>query len=145
LIGMNTAIISPSGASAGIGFAIPVDEINPVVTELIRHGKVVRPRLGVQLWETQIAQGLGVEEGAPIKKVLPNSPADKAGLQGTRSDETGRIVLGDIIVAIDGKPIKNIKDLYAALERHKVGDTVTVTIERTGERQHVQVTLQEVG
>jgi S1-C subfamily serine protease len=144
LVGMNTAIVSPSGASAGIGFAIPVDEINQVVTELIRNGKIVRPRLGVRLWENQIAEGLGVREGALIRDVVPNSPAAQAGLQGTRKDENGQIVLGDVIVAIDGKPIKNIKDLYAALERRQVGETLTVTIDRKGQRQDVKVTLQAI-
>ncbi len=79
LIGMNTAIVSPSGASAGIGFAIPVDEINEIVPQLIRHGKVVRPRLGVQLADNQLAEQLGIEEGVLIVKVTPQSPAARAG------------------------------------------------------------------
>jgi S1-C subfamily serine protease len=144
LIGMNTAIVSPSGAFAGIGFAIPADDINPIVTQLIRHGKVVRPGLGVQLAEDQLAQRLGVDEGVLIIKVLPNSAAADAGLRPTRPDRSGHIKLGDVIVAFDRKPIHSAKDLYAALEHHKVGDTVTLTIERDGERQDVEVTLQEL-
>jgi S1-C subfamily serine protease len=144
LIGMNTAIVSPSGSFAGIGFAIPVDEINRVVPQLISHGKVVRPRLGVQLAQDQVAQQLGVERGVLILKVLPNGPAAEANLQGTRRDASGQIHLGDVIVAVNGKPINSAKDLTAAIEQYKVGDTVTLTIVRDGERQDVQVTLQAV-
>ena len=125
LIGMTTMIVSPSGVSAGIGFAIPVDEINEIVPQLIRHGKVVRPRLGVQIAEDQLAQQLGIEQGALIVKVVPGGPAAKAGLQGTRRDPSGRILMGDVIVAIDGKSIAQGKDFYAALEKYHVGDAVT--------------------
>jgi S1-C subfamily serine protease len=142
LIGMNTAILSPSGAFAGIGFAIPVDEINRVVPQLVSHGKVVRPRLGVQLAQDQTAQQLGVDKGALILKVMPNSPAAEANLQGTRREASGQIHLGDIIVSMDGKPIASAKDLFAALEQHKVGDTVTLAIVREGQQQDVKVTLQ---
>ena len=142
LIGMNTAILSPSGTFAGIGFAIPVDEINQIAPQLIRNGKVVRPRLGIQVAQDQTARELGVQEGALIIKVLPDSPAAKAGLQGVQRDESGHIHVGDVIVALDGKPINNVNDLYSALEQHKVGETVTVTIVRDGKRQDVPVLLQ---
>lgn len=135
LIGMNTAIISPSGTFAGIGFAIPVDEINQIVPQLIRSGKVARPRLGVSL--------RGVEQGALIIYVVPESPAALAGLKGTRRDANGDIVLGDIIVAIDDKRIANLKDLHSALDHYKVGDTITVGILRDKQRQDVKITLQE--
>jgi S1-C subfamily serine protease len=141
LIGMNSAIVSPSGAFAGIGFAIPVDEINRIVPQLIRHGKVVRPRIGVQIAPYPIAKQLGVDRGAVILKVLPDSPASEAGLQGTRRDRQGRIHLGDVIVGFNGTPINNVDDLYAALEHHQAGDTVTLTVLRDGERQDVKVTL----
>jgi S1-C subfamily serine protease len=144
LIGMNTAIASTSGGFIGIGFAIPVDDINLVVTELIRHGKVVRPGLGVRLAPDQMARRLGVEQGALIIQVVPDSAAGEAGLKPTRTDRFGHIELGDIIVAVDDKPINNPKDLYAALEHHKVGDTVTLTIERDGKREKVEVTLKEL-
>jgi S1-C subfamily serine protease len=144
LIGMNTAILSPSGASAGIGFAIPVDDINLVVTELIQHGKVVRPGLGVRLAPDQLAQRWRVQQGALIIQVVPDSAAEEAGLRPTRSDQDGHIRLGDIIVALDGKPINSGKDLQAALANHKVGDTVTLTIERDGKRQDVEITLKEL-
>jgi S1-C subfamily serine protease len=142
LIGMNTAILSPTGASAGIGFAIPVDEINEIVPQLISSGKIVRPRLGVQIAEDQMAQQLGVDKGALIVKVMPNSPAAKASLQGTRRDQSGQTHLGDIIVAIDGKAINAGKDLFATLERYHVGDTITLTVVRDGQRQDSKVTLE---
>jgi S1-C subfamily serine protease len=143
LIGMNTAILSPSRTFAGIGFAIPVDEINQVVTQLIRHGKVVRPVLGVRLAQDQQARQLGVDQGAVIMRVQPDSAAAEAGLQGVRRDRSGNIILGDVIVALDGKPINNSQDLHANLQEHQVGDTVTLTIERNGERQDVKVTLKQ--
>jgi S1-C subfamily serine protease len=145
LIGMNTAILSPSGAFAGIGFAIPVDEINQIVPQLIAHGKVVRPRLGVQVAPDQLARRLGVDEGALVLKVVPNSAAAKAGLRGTERSKGEHIHLGDVIVAVDGKAIANGKELSAAVQQHKVGDTVKLTIIRDDKRQDVQVTLQGGG
>jgi S1-C subfamily serine protease len=143
LIGMNTAILSPSGAFAGIGFAIPVDEINRIVPELIQHGKVVRPRMGVRLAPDELAKQAGVDHGALIMKVVPDSGAAKAGLQGTRREDSGKIVLGDVIVALDGNPIESSEDLYSALQKHKAGDIITLTIIRDGKRQDVKVTLSE--
>ncbi len=142
LIGMNTAIVSPSGAFAGIGFAIPVDEINQYVPELIRHGKVVRPRLGVQVAEDQLAQQMGVDKGVLILKVLPDSAAAAAHLQGTRRTEDGQIQLGDVILTIDGKAIDTAKELNAALEKYQVGGTVKLSIIRDGQRQDVTVVLR---
>ena len=141
LIGMNTAILSPSGAFAGIGFAIPVDEINQVVPQLINHGKVVRPQLRVQIAEDELAEQMGVKQGALILKVLPNGPAARAGLLGTRREENGQIRLGDVILAINDIPIKKGKDVAAALDRFHASDTVTITIEREGKQQQIQVTL----
>lgn len=141
LIGMNTAILSPSGAFAGIGFAIPVDEINQIVPQLIRNGKVVHPRLGVQIADDQLAQQLGVEQGALIVKVVPNSPAAQANLRSTRRSATGAIQLGDVIVALDGRPIANADELRAAMGQSKPGSTVTLTIRREGRNEDVHVTL----
>ncbi len=140
LIGVNTAIYSPSGTSAGIGFAIPVDEVNRAVPQIIRHGKVVRPGLGAVLAEDQVMNRLGLK-GALILHVDPNGPAAKAGLRPLRRDASGRRYLADIIVAMDGKPVQSKDDLYSALEQYKVGDIVTVTVLRGDERQDVQVTL----
>jgi S1-C subfamily serine protease len=143
LIGMNTAIASPSGAFAGIGFAIPVDEINRIVPQLIKHGKVLRPRLGVQLAATEISRQLGIEHGALIVKVVPDSGAANAGLKGTTRDESGQIQLGEVIVAIDGKAVENAAEINSILQQHKVGDTVTLTITRGGKREDLKVTLGE--
>jgi S1-C subfamily serine protease len=145
LIGMTTAILSPSGAFAGIGFAIPADEINRIVPQLIRHGKVVRPRLGVQIAEDQLARRLGVTEGALIIKVVPDSPAERAGLRGTRRDDSGQILLGDIIVKIGDAEVKKGADVYAALDKLKVGQTVEVTIIRDEQRQTVSIPLEGAG
>ena len=140
LIGINTAIISPSGTSAGIGFAMPVDEVNRVVTQLIRHGKIVRPGLGIQEAPDQVTRKWGIP-GVLILNITPDGPAAKAGLQPTRRDEEGNIIPGDAIVAIDGKEVNTANELYTILEQHAVGDEVTLTVWRDGERSTVKVKL----
>ena len=140
LIGVNSSILSPSGASAGIGFAIPVDEVNRIVTELIRHGTIVRPSLGVALAPDQLTERLGLD-GVLVMRVDPDGPAAQAGLLPTRRDFTGNIHLGDLIAAIDGNALKSTEDFFAALEAHKPGDEVTLTVEREGQRASVPITL----
>jgi S1-C subfamily serine protease len=140
LIGVNTAIFSPSGAYAGIGFAIPVDEVNRIVPQLIRDGKVTRPVLGVQLAPEQFTRQVKVK-GALIFGVQPDGPAAQAGLRPTRRDRAGRIQLGDIITAIGGKPIASPNDLADVLEKHKVGETVTVTTIRDNQEMTFTLTL----
>lgn len=143
LIGMNAAIYSPSGTFAGIGFAIPVDEINRVVPQLIKHGRVVRPGLGVQVAHDQLAQELGLK-GVLVVDVQAGSPAEKAGLQPTERDSSGQIRYGDVITAIDDQPVRAVDDLFGALENHKVGDTVVVTVERNGAPAKISVTLDAI-
>ena len=128
LVGMNTSIYSPSGASAGIGFAIPVDTINVIVQTLIRDGRIIRPIIGISYLESSQARALGVDEGVLTLDVPQGSPAEKAGLRGTSRSAFGNIVLGDIIVAMDNRSIKNEADLFKALDEHKVGDTVTLAV-----------------
>jgi S1-C subfamily serine protease len=140
LIGVNTAIYSPSGSSAGIGFAIPVDEVNRVVPDLIRHGKPVRPSLGVQVATDQLARQLG-QKGVLIVNVQADSPAARAGLRGTVRTADGDIQLGDVVVAIDGKKIAKVNDLFDTVEQHKLGDKITVTVLRDGQQQDVPVDL----
>lgn len=140
LIGVNTAIFSPSGAYAGIGFAIPVDEVNRVVPQLIRDGKVIRPGLGVQTAPDQLTQQLGLK-GLLILDVQPGGPAAKAGLRPTRRDDANRVQLGDVIVAIDGQPTRSMNELLDVLERRQVGDTVSVTILREEEERLVKLNL----
>jgi S1-C subfamily serine protease len=143
LIGVNTAIYSPSGASAGIGFAIPVDTVNRIVTEVIRSGKVTRPGLGVQVADEQIAQRLGVS-GVLIVDVTRGSPAAKAGMQPTRRDSTGRVRLGDIITAVDGKKIESPNDLFLALEKYRVGESVNITVLRNDKTVQLKIALEAV-
>jgi S1-C subfamily serine protease len=141
LIGINTAIYSPSGAFAGIGFAIPVDEVSRIVPRLIREGKFVRPTIGIQAAPPALQQALKLPDGVAVVGVLPDSPAQRAQLQPFRPGAEGNVVLGDIIVALDGKPVRNIDDLLELLERHQPGDTVTLTIVRGQQRIEQKIAL----
>ena len=143
LIGVNTQIVSPSGAFAGIGFAVPVDTVNRIVPELIKYGKLIRPGLGVSLIPDAFARRWGVK-GVVIGKVVRGSGAERAGLRGARETVTGHVELGDIIVGIDGKPIETIENMLDLLEQRKVGDQVMVEILRANRRQQISVTLQAV-
>jgi S1-C subfamily serine protease len=142
LIGMNTMILSPSGASSGIGFAVPVDIIARVVPQLIKYGREVRPAIGVELAEDAITQRFGLS-GALIVNVTPGSPAEKAGVEPTRRDvASGRMLLGDIIVGVDDAAVKSNSDLYLALEKHKEGDKVKLKLNRRGAAVEVLVELK---
>jgi S1-C subfamily serine protease len=140
VIGVNAAILSASGSWAGIGFAIPIDEANRVVPRLIRYEKEVRPSLGISIAPDQVTRAKGID-GVLIMHVTPGGPAAKAGLRPTRRNDDGEIVLGDIIVAIGDHKVRNLDDLYAALETATVGQTVTVSVLRDDETQKVQVKL----
>ncbi|MCX8116031.1 MAG: trypsin-like peptidase domain-containing protein [Burkholderiaceae bacterium] len=144
LIGINTAIFSPSGASAGIGFAVPVDTVNRVVPQLIRTGRYVRPALGIEVDEALNSRltALLRTSGVVILRVAPDSAAEKAGLAGATVAPDGSIVPGDIIVAVEGKQVDSVARLLARLDDFKVGDTVTVTVVREGKKRDVRVTLQ---
>jgi len=142
LIGVNTQIASPSGASAGIGFAIPVDIVNRVVPELIRHGRLTRPILGVKVWPDNVTRQLGLE-GVLLREVPETSAAGKAGLRGTIVTRDGRIrQLGDLVLKIDDRPTPGQNALLDALEQYKVGDDVRVTFRRDDQEQVVTVRLQ---
>ncbi len=129
LIGVNTAIYSPSGAYAGIGFSIPVDVLSWVVPELVLYGHIKRPSLGVELASKRITKRLGLN-GALIIDIRKNGAAEKAGLHPTRRDRSGNIILGDIIVGIDDEKVKSSNDLVLILENHKPGDSVIVHLLR---------------
>jgi S1-C subfamily serine protease len=131
LIGVNTMIYSPSGASAGIGFAIPVNTVREVVPELIEHGRLVRPVLGIAVAPEHWALQIGIE-GVPILRVEPNSPAADAGLEGAKRNGWGQISLGDVIVAIGEQPTANDDQLLSALENYKPGDKVDISVVRDG-------------
>ena len=142
LIGVNAAIVSPSGSSAGIGFAIPVDTVNRVVPQLIQHGRVPRPSVGVvpldRLSQVVCSQ-LGVR-GMLVVKVQPDSPAARAGLRGTRQTQGG-VIPGDIIVKVGDTPVADSEQFYAALEQYKSGDSVPFQLYRDGQILPVNVTL----
>lgn len=145
LIGVNTAINSPTGGNVGIGYAIPVDTVNQVVTELVRNGRAPRPALGVVVLPEREARSLGVERGVMIAEVRPGSAADKAGLHGFRTDpDTGRQSVGDVILAVDGEPVNTLADLRRVLSRLKVQQTITLTIQRDGQTDKVAVTLEGI-
>ncbi|MGK0673390.1 MAG: trypsin-like peptidase domain-containing protein [Halothiobacillaceae bacterium] len=144
LIGINTAIYSPSGASAGIGFAVPVDTVNHVVPQLIRHGRYLRPSLGIQVNEDlnrRLTRLLGVE-GVVILGITRGSAAEASGLVGATFSRDGLIVPGDIILALEGRPVTSVRELQARLDDFKVGDTVRLTIINQGQRSEKSVTLQ---
>jgi S1-C subfamily serine protease len=144
LIGMNTAIYSPSGAYAGIGFAVPVDMINDVVPQLIQHGTVHRAGLGVRIADDEIMRRLD-KTGALVLGFAPHSAAKEAGMIATTRDpDTGKIDLGDIITAINQDSISSASDLREALSKFKPGDQVSVTVRRHGEEKLLTVALQRV-
>ena len=144
LIGINTAIFSPSGAYAGVGFAVPVDTVNRVVPQLIAKGKYTRPVLGISTDEQLnqlIAKQLGVK-GVAVLKVEPGSPAEAAGLRPARPGADGSIAPGDIIVAVDGKSVDSVARLLNRLDEHKVGDTIKLTVQREGRSTELTATLK---
>lgn len=141
LIGVNTAIYSASGASAGIGFAVPVDTVNRVVPQLIKHGRVIRPGIGVRIADDSTTRRLGVQ-GVLIMQVDRGSAAEAAGLRGTQRDAGGRLILGNVIVGIAADTIASSDDLLNILDKYQVGETVKVSLLRDGTRLTVSVTLQ---
>jgi S1-C subfamily serine protease len=140
LIGVNTAIYSPSGAYAGIGFAIPVDTVRWVVPELIAKGRIERPTLGVEIVTAQAVARVETE-GALVMRVGRGSGAERAGLVATKRDRWGRVRLGDIIVALGGQPIRTTDDVWLALDRRRAGERVEVEVVRQGERLRLEVVL----
>jgi S1-C subfamily serine protease len=143
LIGITTAIFSPSGSSAGIGFAIPVDTVNRVVPQLIAYGRYIRPSLGIAADDDvskRALDDLGLR-GILILRVEKGSPAARAGLQPARIARNGDLILGDVILAVDGKSVANLNDLITVLDGHAVGDRVVVTLFRDGEQVQVPIQL----
>ena len=141
LIGVNTAIFSPSGAYAGIGFAIPVDEVNRVVPRLIRDGKLVRPALGIQAAPPQLHASLGLPKGVAVLGVVPEGAAEAAGVKAFQRGAAGEIIAGDIITAVGGKQVASLDELLEALERHQPGETVKLTVLREGKPADLSVRL----
>ncbi len=140
LIGVNTAIYSPSGASAGIGFSVPVDIVNWVIPDLVKFGEVQRPVIGVELVPEQYMDRWGFE-GAMIMDLIPGGGAEKAGLLPTKQNPQGNVRLGDIITHLEGNAIASNYDLMLTLEKYKPGDTVAVEILREDQKMELFVEL----
>ncbi len=139
LIGVNTAIFSPSGAYAGIGFAVPVDEVNRVIPQLIRNGKLIKPGIGASLADARLVKRLGIE-GILVLNVEPGGAAYKAGLRPTKQ-YGNEIILGDIIQGIAGTPVRNYDDIRTELERYAVGDEIVINIIRDGQAMDLPLKL----
>jgi S1-C subfamily serine protease len=147
MIGINSQIESPSGASAGVGFAIPVNIAKRVVPQLIRDGLIRRPNLGIAQRDVESLSSqvrLPVSSGVLIVSVTPGGAASNAGLRGVVRTEEGDLELGDIIVGIDGEKVANNDDLFRVLDKHSLGQTVNVEVFRQGRRTSVPVRLTEV-
>jgi len=139
LIGITTAIYSPSGAYAGIGFAIPVDTVRRYVPELIQYGRLIQPTLGIT-----IAQGDQFDvSGVLVVSVESQSSAEEAGLRPTMRDRYGRIILGDVIMAVNKEKVRTPDDLLESFEKYKVGDNVLLTVLRGQSQTELQVQLEE--
>lgn len=139
LIGLNTMIYSRSGSSAGIGFAVPADDIERVVNQIIQHGRVVLAGIGIQRVEPNLAHKLGVKKGVLIADVLPGTPAAHSKLRGTHKDSWGRIIKGDVIVALNAHPVPSYDALYNLLTEIKVGEEVTFSIQRGNKQMDVKM------
>ncbi|MDO8862226.1 trypsin-like peptidase domain-containing protein [Haliea sp. E1-2-M8] len=142
LVGVNTAIYSPSGANAGIGFAIPVNTVKDVVPQLISYGRMLRPIMGLDLASDSWIRRFRIE-GLPVVGVFRGLPAEQAGIRGAYRNARGEIKLGDIIVAVNGKPVRTNDDYLSLLETRQPGDVVTVTLRNGNEQRDVKVTLIE--
>ena len=141
LVGVNTAIQSTSGSSAGIGFAVPVDTVNRIVPQLIAKGRLVRPNLGFEDLDPSYAPSFGNPKGIIVLRVLRGSAADRAGLQGI-SRSGRRYLLGDVITGVGGKAVRNMDDLLDALELESLGTTIQLDILRNGKPQRIPLRLQ---
>ncbi|MFN2499801.1 MAG: S1C family serine protease [Pyrinomonadaceae bacterium] len=146
MIGINSQILSPSGASAGVGFAVPVNIAKRIIPELVRSGEIRRPKLGITTRDVEVIKNqveLPVSEGALIWQVAPGGPAANASLRGLTQTENGDVAIGDIIVGIDNEKVENTDDLYRALNKRTIGEQVQVQIVRNGRRTSVPVRLTE--
>lgn len=143
LIGMNTVIFSTSGSSAGLGFAVPADTIKNIVPQLISHGKLIRPALGIGIVPDSMKKRIIDEDkGIIVSYVDEKGPAYKAGIRGMTQDRFGRTYLGDIILSVDGQDVNGLDDIFQLLEQKKIGDMVVVKFRREGKVLTTKVTLQ---
>ncbi|NRA47430.1 MAG: trypsin-like peptidase domain-containing protein [Oligoflexales bacterium] len=143
LIGMNTMIFSKSGSSAGVGFAVPSNTIYRIVNQIIRFGKVKQPGLGVSAFGDDVANRLGIK-GVIVRAVIPDSGAAEAGIQGTKRNRNGQIILGDVIIKINDKRIESYDDLYNALEGKSIGSRVKVLVVRAKKTVSLSIRLMDL-
>ncbi|MDE5453213.1 trypsin-like serine protease [Bradyrhizobium sp. CSA112] len=141
LIGVNTAIISPSGSSAGIGFAIPVDIVNRVVPELIKNGRVPTPGIGIVAASEAVSTRLGIE-GVIIVRTAPGSPAERAGIRGVDFNSGA---LGDVIVQADGKPVHRLSDLTDQIEQIGAGKSIRISLKRGSQTRDIDINIVDIG
>lgn len=144
LIGLNTMIYSRSGASSGIGFAVPAETLARIVPQLIKYGRVKMSGIGIIPLQDHIAYRFGSGRGVFISDVLPHSPADKLGLKGVQVDPLGRLILGDAIVAINHKKIANYNDLYNTLADIPIGEKINLTLDRFGNTRSITLKTIDV-
>jgi S1-C subfamily serine protease len=143
LIGMNTVIFSTSGSSAGLGFAVPVDTIKMVVPQLIKHGKIIRPGLGIGIVPDSMKRRIiQSSKGIIISYIDEKGGAAEAGLKGMTQDQYGRIYIGDVILSVDGQPVNNLDDIYQVIDKKKIGDLVDVSYRREGKTLSAKVKLK---
>lgn len=142
VIGVNSAIYSPSGANAGIGFAIPIDTVSRLVPQIIKNGRAVQPGIGIEALQDRYNQAVGIE-GVAVRNVRPGSAAARAGLVGLRRTRSGRLTLGDVIVGVNGKTIRGSDDLLYAFEQSGVGASVVLRVERDGKGRDVSIQLAD--
>jgi S1-C subfamily serine protease len=144
LIGMNTVIFSTSGSSAGLGFAVPVDTISAIVPQLIKHGKVIRPSLGIGIVPESMQRRMFGRQtkGLIVASVVERGAADKAGIKGMQQDDYGRVYLGDIITKVEGQEVNSFDDIYQILDTKKIDDEVTIEYKREGKLKTAKIKLQ---
>ena len=147
LIGITTAIYSPSGASAGVGFAVPVDTVNRVVPQLISKGRYLRPGLGIPLDDSvneRLKRALGID-GVVVLDVANGSAAEQAGLRPVKRAMSGELVLGDTIIAVQGQSVPTVRALVSRLDDFRVGDNISLTVQRDDKTLEIKATLQPEG
>ncbi|MDP3560862.1 MAG: trypsin-like peptidase domain-containing protein [Legionellaceae bacterium] len=145
LIGLNTVIFSQTGSSAGVGFAVPADEIFRTVSQIIKHGRVRLAGIGIQPVEPSLARRLGVQQGILIADVIPNTPAAQAKLHPTFRDNWGQIHVGDVIIAINGHPVEDYDVLYNLLCDVKIGEQISLTILRDNVHIYHKIKTIDIG
>ena len=144
LIGVNTAIFSPSGSSVGIGFAIPVDEVNRIVPRLIRDGRFDRPGIGIEAAPPGFLRALGLAPGVAVLDVEPGSAAAQAGIRPFMRGRRGRILHGDVIIGVGGKPVASLDDMYAELEQYQPGDRLRFQVRRGDQQRELWMVLTAI-